>query len=161
MLNMLDRILSALFLLLNPHLYWETAYEIGYEIGRRHARGKVGDAAEKRRVIARWGQKRASLMTPVSAGRTALLAQARYFRYRPRLTWDTAYAVGYDEGYGDTIVGSVVKSDKWQENFEAGFREGWEEAQRAWEGWNSRRLAAECAGQPFTEPTPSRNRIPS
>ena len=40
-----------------------------------------------------------------------------------------------------------------------GREEGREEIQRAWEAWNERRLAAERADQPFTEPPPSQNGV--
>ena len=37
-----------------------------------------------------------------------------------------------------------------------GREEGFAEAQEKWEEWNERRLAAEAAGEDFTEPSPSR-----
>ena len=37
-----------------------------------------------------------------------------------------------------------------------GREEGFAEAQEKWEEWNERRLAAEAAGEDFTEPPPSR-----
>ena len=36
----------------------------------------------------------------------------------------------------------------------AGVAEGMEEADRAWRAWNARRLEAEAADRPFTEPPP-------
>ena len=38
---------------------------------------------------------------------------------------------------------------------EQGREQGFAEANSLWEEWNNRRLAAEAAGQPFTEPPPS------
>ena len=38
-----------------------------------------------------------------------------------------------------------------------GKEEGREEANAAWEAWNSRRLEAEAVGRPFNEPPPSHN----
>ena len=43
------------------------------------------------------------------------------------------------------------------EGFAQGFAEGFEETNRDWEAWNRRREAAIARGEPFAEPTPSRN----
>ena len=39
--------------------------------------------------------------------------------------------------------------------YEEGKAEGRAEVSRAWEEWNQRRIAAENAGEKFTEPPPS------
>ena len=40
---------------------------------------------------------------------------------------------------------------------ERGIKAGREERQRQWEEWNRRRMEAEAANRPFTEPPPGQN----
>ena len=54
------------------------------------------------------------------------------------------------------LEGLEMLSERYlKRRFEEGLKEGREEASRAWEEWNQRRIAAEKAGVEFNEPPPS------
>jgi len=145
-------IAAFLALILRPEKLWDAAYKSGYDHGCRDASNKVGDPAEKTAVLARWGNKRRELMLPNSASREALMEEAVYFMLHPEQAWDIGYNVGYDEGFGDTVVDIAGKSQKWKENFTRGMRQ----RQQEWNAWYERLLQAERNGEPFDEPPPSR-----
>ena len=61
-------------------------------------------------------------------------------------------AFGFVEGI-PMVLANIIK----QRHREEGRKEGREETQLVWEAWNERRESAERAGEPFTEPPPSRS----
>ena len=154
--SFIDQALELMVWALNPRIFWNMVYEIGYDAGCRDGRDKAGDAKEREDVISRWGEKRRELLLPSPDGyRVPPRIRGMGKKSRRGVTRDVAYAIGYYEGYCETVVSIAGEGVKLRRNFENGIREGRVQAALAWEAWNARRMQAAQNGRSFDEPPPT------